>query len=182
MELLGPTTWSLKMKPIKQKAEPRDGEKPSLADLIQAVKPATPEAKLALGFLVTWSNSCPASFKPIWTEFLSQQKGPYLITSSTPEWQTMGKRMMLPLQLRTVMKLQSDLAHQWVRLELWATITCCNQQVTQPQFKPCKLLRHWLLELPLNISCLCLSWSNFSKQVKRKSRVQWGSCLVIPQT
>lgn len=66
------------MKPIKQKAEPRDGEKPSLADLIQAVKPATPEAKLALGFLVTWSNSCPASFKPIWTEFLSQQKGPYL--------------------------------------------------------------------------------------------------------
>jgi len=41
------------MKPIKQKAEPRDGEKPSLADLIQAMKPATPEAKLALGFLVT---------------------------------------------------------------------------------------------------------------------------------
>lgn len=53
LELLGPTTGRLKMKPIKQKAEPRDGEKPSPDDLIWAMKPATPEAILALGFLAS---------------------------------------------------------------------------------------------------------------------------------
>lgn len=62
------------MKSIKQKAEPRDGDKPSLADLIQAMKPATPEAKVASGFLVTWSNSCPASFTPIWTVSISTER------------------------------------------------------------------------------------------------------------
>lgn len=69
------------MKPIQQKAEPRDGEKPSPDDLIWAKKPAPPEAILALGFLVSQSNAFFFFHLNQFELSFSQQKEPSLFIS-----------------------------------------------------------------------------------------------------